>query len=104
MVALTMGIRKHNLKARLMLTLHDQIEYIVPMDEVDKFAYLMQEAHLKVMAYAYAAMGFNTMPVSQAYFSAVDVDTRLRKEVDDQSITPTNPKGFPIEGYSLKIS
>jgi DNA polymerase gamma 1 len=47
-------------------------------------------------------MGINELPQSCAYFSAVDVDKVLRKEVDMDCITPSNKEAIP-HGESLDI-
>lgn len=47
------------------------------------------------------AMGMQDLPQSVAFFSAVDVDQCLRKEVVMDCVTPSNPTG--LEGrYGLK--
>jgi hypothetical protein len=47
-------------------------------------------------------MGIDDLPQSCAYFSAVDIDHVLRKEVDMDCITPSNPNAIP-PGESIDI-
>lgn len=39
------------------------------------------------------ALGMQDLPQSVAFFSAVDIDTCLRKEVTMDCVTPSNPAG-----------
>jgi hypothetical protein len=47
-------------------------------------------------------MGIDDLPQSCAYFSAVDIDHVLRKEVDMDCITPSHPNAIP-PGESIDI-
>jgi DNA polymerase gamma 1 len=47
-------------------------------------------------------MGINELPQSCAFFSAVDIDRVLRKEVDMDCVTPSHPDKIP-HGESLDI-
>lgn len=39
-------------------------------------------------------LGMNDLPQSVAFFSAVDIDQCLRKEVNMDCVTPSNPAGL----------
>lgn len=39
-------------------------------------------------------LGMNDLPQSVAFFSAVDIDQCLRKEVNMDCVTPSNPTGL----------
>lgn len=54
------------------------------------------------------ALGLQDLPQSVAFFSAVDIDQCLRKEVNMDCVTPSNPAGLeqrynlsPGEFYTL---
>jgi DNA polymerase gamma 1 len=94
-------IERDNIRARLMFTVHDELKYLVKEEDAVKFAYILQEVHLAVKAYAYDAVGFQSMPASQAWFSSIEIDDRFRKEYSDECRTPTNPAGFPVTGFAL---
>jgi DNA polymerase gamma 1 len=47
-------------------------------------------------------MGIDDLPQACAYFSAVDIDHVLRKEVDMDCVTPSHPNAIP-HGESLDI-
>lgn len=46
------------------------------------------------------ALGISDLPQSVAFFSAVDIDQCLRKEVTMDCVTPSNPTGLERR-YSL---
>ena len=96
-------IRRFNLDARLAITVHDEIRYLVR--EVDKYrgAMALQVANVWTRAMFSQQMGINDLPQSCAYFSAVDIDHVLRKEVDIDCVTPSHPNKIP-HGESLDIT
>ncbi|POR38703.1 DNA polymerase gamma, mitochondrial [Tolypocladium paradoxum] len=95
-------IRRFNIDARLAITVHDEIRYLVK--DVDKYraALALQVANVWTRAMFAQQAGINDLPQSCAYFSAVDIDHVLRKEVDMDCVTPSHPT--PIApGESLDI-
>ena len=96
-------IRRYNLNARLAITVHDEIRYLVQEDDKYKAAMALQVANVWTRAMFSQQMGINDLPQSCAYFSAVDIDHVLRKEVDMDCITPSNTKAIP-PGESLGIN
>ncbi|EPS44568.1 hypothetical protein H072_1479 [Dactylellina haptotyla CBS 200.50] len=96
-------IQQYNLKARLMITVHDEIRYIVQTADRYKVAMALQIANLWTRSMFAQQMGINDLPQSCAFFSAVDIDHVLRKEVDLDCVTPSNP--IPIApGESVDIT
>lgn len=95
-------IRKYKLDARLAITVHDEIRYLVNSKDRYRAALALQVANVWTRAMFSQQMGINDLPQSCAYFSAVDVDTVLRKEVDMDCVTPSNPDPIP-PGESLDI-
>ncbi|KAI9716268.1 MAG: DNA-directed DNA polymerase gamma mip1 [Candelaria pacifica] len=96
-------IRRFNLDARLAITVHDEIRYLVKEGDKYRVAMALQTANLWTRAMFSQQMGINDLPQSCAYFSAVDIDKVLRKEVDMDCITPSHPHKIP-HGESLDIS
>jgi DNA polymerase gamma 1 len=94
--------RRYNLDCRLSITVHDEIRYLVK--EADKYraALALQVANVWTRAMFSQQMGINELPQSCAYFSAVDIDHVLRKEVDMDCITPSHASAIP-HGESLDI-
>ena len=96
-------IRRFNLDARLAITVHDEIRYLVKEEDKYRGAMALQVANLWTRAIFSQQMGINELPQSCAYFSAVDIDHVLRKEVDMDCVTPSHPEKIP-HGESLDIN
>ncbi|RVD88516.1 uncharacterized protein DFL_002698 [Arthrobotrys flagrans] len=88
-------IQQYKLNARLMITVHDEIRYIVQWDDRYKVAMALQVANIWTRSMFSQQMGINDLPQSCAFFSAVDIDHVLRKEVDLDCVTPSNPDPIP---------
>ncbi|MCJ1314006.1 DNA-directed DNA polymerase gamma mip1 [Agyrium rufum] len=96
-------IQRFSLDARLALTVHDEIRYLVKSEDRYKTAMALQIANIWTRAIFSEQMGIQDLPQSCAFFSAVDIDKVLRKEVDMDCITPSNPIKIP-HGESLGIT
>ncbi|KAF2710137.1 DNA polymeras-like protein gamma [Pleomassaria siparia CBS 279.74] len=94
--------RRFNLNARLSVTVHDEIRYLVKEEDKYRAAMALQVANIWTRAMFSQQMGINELPQSCAYFSAVDIDHVLRKEVDMDCITPSHKDKIP-HGESLDI-
>lgn len=96
-------IRKFNLKARLAITVHDEIRYLVKDEDRYRAAMALQIANVWTRAIFAQQVGIDDLPQSCAYFSAIDVDHVLRKEVDLDCVTPSNQHKIP-HGETLDIN
>ncbi|KAH7313416.1 DNA polymerase family A-domain-containing protein [Stachybotrys elegans] len=95
-------IRRFNIDARVAITVHDEIRYLVKNEDKYRAALALQVANLWTRAMFSQQVGIEDLPQSCAYFSAVDIDHVLRKEVDMDCVTPSHPT--PIApGESLDI-
>ena len=90
------------LDARVALTVHDEIRYLVKSKHRYKAAMALQVANLWTRAIFSEQMGINDLPQSCAFFSSVDIDKVLRKEVNMDCITPSNKAKIP-HGESVTI-
>ncbi|KAI7082301.1 DNA polymerase gamma [Hortaea werneckii] len=95
--------RRYNINARLALTVHDEIRYLAKDHDKYRCAMALQVANLWTRAMFAQQVGIEDLPQSCAYFSAVDVDHVLRKEVDMDCVTPSHPEKIP-PGQSLDIT
>lgn len=95
-------IRRFNLDARLAITVHDEIRYLVREKDKYKAAMALQVSNVWTRAMFSQQMGINDLPQSCAYFSAVDIDHVLRKEVNMDCVTPSHPEKIP-HGESIDI-
>lgn len=101
-VSMDFLVRRFNINARLAITVHDEIRYIVHEEDKYKAAMALQVANIWTRAMFAQQVGIDDLPQSCAYFSAIDIDHVLRKEVDMDCITPSHPT--PIDpGESLDI-
>lgn len=96
-------IRRFNIDARLAITVHDEIRYLVKEEDKYRGAMALQVANVWTRAMFSQQMGINDLPQSCAYFSAVDIDHVLRKEVDMDCVTPSHPEKIP-HGESVSIN
>ncbi|KAK4696522.1 DNA polymerase gamma 1, partial [Lecanoromycetidae sp. Uapishka_2] len=96
-------IRRFNINARLAITVHDEIRYLVKEEDKYRGAMALQVANVWTRAMFSQQMGINDLPQSCAYFSAVDIDHVLRKEVDMDCVTPSHPEKIP-HGESVSIN
>lgn len=101
-VSMNYLIRRYGLDARLALTVHDEIRYLVKKEHRYKVSKALQVANVWTRAMFSQQMGIEDLPQSCAWFSAVDIDTVLRKEVDLDCVTPSHPDPIP-SGESLDI-
>ena len=88
-------IRRFNIDARLAITVHDEIRYLVKNEDKYRAAMALQVANVWTRAMFAQQMGIDDLPQSCAYFSAVDFDHVLRKEVDMECITPSHSTPIP---------
>ncbi|KAJ5893826.1 DNA polymerase gamma [Penicillium taxi] len=96
-------IRRFNIQARLSITVHDEIRYLVKEEDKYRAALALQIANVWTRAIFSQQAGIDDLPQSCAYFSAVDVDHVLRKEVDMDCVTPSHPHKIP-HGETLDIA
>lgn len=101
-VAMDYLCRRFGVDARVAMTVHDEIRYLVRDDDRYRAAMALQVANLWTRAMFAQQVGIDDLPQSCAYFSAVDIDHVLRKEVDMDCVTPSQAVPIP-PGESLDI-
>ncbi|XP_014296210.1 DNA polymerase subunit gamma-1, mitochondrial [Microplitis demolitor] len=80
--------------ARFCLSFHDEIRYLVPGRFKYNAALAMHVTNLLTRSFCAAKLGIHDLPMSVAFFAAVEVDTVLRKEASSDCKTPSNPYGM----------
>ncbi|KAJ2549786.1 DNA-directed DNA polymerase gamma mip1 [Coemansia sp. RSA 1933] len=103
LVSMTYLARRYNIDMRFVISVHDEVRYMVADRDVPRAALALQISNLWVRSLFSYRLGIEDLPQSVAFFSAVDVDHVLRKEVDMPCITPTNPTPIP-PGVSYGIN
>ncbi|KAK7415885.1 DNA-directed DNA polymerase gamma mip1 [Neonectria punicea] len=101
-VAMDYLTRRFSLDARLSITVHDEIRYLVKNEDRYRAAMALQVANVWTRAMFAQQVGIDDLPQSCAYFSSVDIDHVLRKEVDMDCITPSHPDAI-APGESIDI-
>ncbi|KAJ4424350.1 DNA-directed DNA polymerase gamma mip1 [Gnomoniopsis sp. IMI 355080] len=96
-------IRRFNIKARLAITVHDEIRYLVKDEDNYRTAMALQVANLWTRCMFAQQIGIDDLPQACAFFSAVDIDHVLRKEVDLDCVTPSHKDPIP-PGESIDIT
>ncbi|QPG74169.1 hypothetical protein FOA43_001493 [Brettanomyces nanus] len=94
--------RIYKIPARLCLTVHDEIRYIAKWEDRYRLGILLQIANLWTRGMFCHQVGIDDVPQGCAFFSSVDFDHVIRKEVNMDCITPSNEKPI-LHGESLDI-
>jgi len=85
--------RRFKIPAQFILSIHDEVWWMVPEKYAEQFAVVFQMAHLYSWARFQAGCNMADLPLSRAFFSGVAIDDRLRKSPDECTVTPSNPDG-----------
>uniref|UniRef100_A0A7E4WC68 DNA-directed DNA polymerase n=1 Tax=Panagrellus redivivus TaxID=6233 RepID=A0A7E4WC68_PANRE len=91
---------KYDIKARFVLSIHDEIRYMVTEEDQYRCALALTLSNMYVRAAISQKLGINELPKSVAFFSQVDIDTVLRKEVDIPCRSPDGqlvPPGVALD-------
>ncbi|CAG9765430.1 unnamed protein product [Ceutorhynchus assimilis] len=87
-------------KIRFCISFHDEVRYLVPDRYKYQAALALHVANLMTRSFCVTKLGLNDLPHSVAFFSSVEVDKVLRKECDNDCVTPSNPHGLH-KGYGI---
>jgi len=88
--------------ARFCLSFHDEVRYLVPSRYKYNAALAMHVTNLMTRAFCASRLNMKDLPMSVAFFTAVEVDTVLRKESTHDCKTPSNPHGLQ-NGYDIPL-
>ncbi|EKM59439.1 uncharacterized protein PHACADRAFT_205649 [Phanerochaete carnosa HHB-10118-sp] len=95
-------MKKYDIKARYLISVHDELRYLVKEEDKYRAALALQIANLWTRCLFALRLGLDDLPQGVGFFSAVDIDKVLRKEVDMPCVTPSHP--VPIApGESLDV-
>ncbi|ORE01434.1 hypothetical protein BCV72DRAFT_321493 [Rhizopus microsporus var. microsporus] len=95
-------IRRYNINARFMLSVHDEVRYLSSAEDKQRTAFALQVANIWTRAFFSYKLGIHNLPQSVAFFSAVDIDHVLRKEPNMPCLTPSNEEKIS-EGVSCSL-
>ena len=71
-----------------------QFQPLLPSTDRYRAAMALQIVNLWTRALFSSAVGIDDLPLSVAFFTTVELDTTIRKDVDDEAVTPSNPEGI----------
>src|SRR5258708_19325536 len=95
-------IQTYDIEGRFLISVHDELRYLVADRDRYRAALALQIANLWTRCFFAYRVGMGDLRQGVAFFSAVDVDSVLRKETDMSCVTPSHPKPIP-PGESLNI-
>ena len=91
----------YQVKARFIMSYHDEVWAIAEDGYEIKTAACFQIAHIWAWALLSERLGLNDLPINGVWFPEVNIDTVWRKEVDMSILTPSNDHQ-PPNGIGLK--
>lgn len=81
---------KSGIHVELMVTVHDEISFMCRQSDHKKLVAIMQIAHSIVWARLFKSARLSAIPAFRYFYSAVEVDTTWRKDVNDNGCTKHN--------------
>ncbi|KAM9754131.1 DNA polymerase subunit gamma-1 isoform 1-T1 [Menidia menidia] len=94
LVAMKWLFEEHDIDGRFCISIHDEVRYLIRSEDRYRAALALQVTNLLTRSVFAHALGMKDLPQSVAFFSAVDIDQCLRKEVVMDCATPSNPTGL----------
>eukprot|EP00095_Tigriopus_kingsejongensis_P001062 maker-scaffold631_size122145-snap-gene-0.45 protein:Tk01062 transcript:maker-scaffold631_size122145-snap-gene-0.45-mRNA-1 annotation:"dna polymerase subunit gamma-1 isoform x1" len=102
LVAMKWLIVEFNIDARFVISIHDEVRYLVKEEDTYRAALALQISNVLVRALFASQLGMNSLPESVAFFSGVDIDQVLRKDPFSDCVTPSNPQGLAL-GHGIPL-
>ncbi|GAB1600553.1 DNA polymerase subunit gamma-1-like isoform X2 [Argonauta hians] len=100
LVSMKWLLEEFSIDGRFSISIHDEVRYLVRQEDNYRAALALQITNLFTRCMCAHKLGISDLPQSVAFFSAVDIDTCLRKEVNLDCVTPSNPFGLET-GYNI---
>ncbi|XP_041965966.1 DNA polymerase subunit gamma-1 [Alosa sapidissima] len=94
LVAMRWLLEEYDIDGRFCISIHDEVRYLVCSEDRYRAALALQITNLLTRCMFAYKLDLQDLPQSVAFFSAVDVDQCLRKEVTMDCVTPSNPTGL----------
>ncbi|XP_063433085.1 DNA polymerase subunit gamma-1-like [Mytilus trossulus] len=92
---------EYDIDGRFAISIHDEVRYLVKEEDQYRAALALHITNLLTRSLFAYKLGMEDLPQSVAFFSAVDIDQCLRKEVTMNCVTPSNPHGME-RGYGIQ--
>lgn len=94
LVAMKWLFEEFAIDGRFCISIHDEVRYLVREEDRYRAALALQITNLLTRCMFAHKLGLNDLPQSVAFFSTIDIDQCLRKEVTMDCKTPSNPTGM----------
>ncbi|KGL80671.1 DNA polymerase subunit gamma-1, partial [Tinamus guttatus] len=94
LVSMKWLFEEFDINGRFCISIHDEVRYLVQTQDRYRAALALQITNLLTRCMFAYKLGLQDLPQSVAFFSAVDIDQCLRKEVTMSCATPSNPTGM----------
>nr|XP_033776955.1 DNA polymerase subunit gamma-1 isoform X2 [Geotrypetes seraphini] len=94
LVSMKWLFEEFDIDGRFCISIHDEVRYLVRSDDRYRAALALQLTNLFTRCMFAYKLGIEDLPQSVAFFSSVDIDQCLRKEVTMDCKTPSNPTGM----------
>ncbi|NWV01370.1 DPOG1 polymerase, partial [Upupa epops] len=94
LVAMKWLFEEFDINGRFCISIHDEVRYLVQEQDRYRAALALQITNLLTRCMFAYKLGLQDLPQSVAFFSTVDIDQCLRKEVTMNCATPSNPTGM----------
>ncbi|KAI9208094.1 DNA polymerase family A-domain-containing protein [Polychytrium aggregatum] len=94
--------RRMGISGRFLLSIHDEVRFLVKEEDEVPASLALHISNLWVRALFASRVGIHDLPLSVSFFSCVDIDHCLRKEVYMNCVTPSNSAPIDV-GFSLSI-
>ncbi|XP_077119601.1 DNA polymerase subunit gamma-1 isoform X4 [Ranitomeya variabilis] len=94
LVAMKWLFEEYDIDGRFCISIHDEVRYLVRSEDRYRAALALQITNLLTRCLFAYKLGMQDLPQSVAFFSAVDIDRCMRKEVNMDCKTPSNPTGM----------
>ncbi len=104
LVAIAFLSRYYGVNMRYMLSIHDEIHYLAPIEESKKAGIIWQIAHSLVWGTLLERLGMPGLPVQSVYASGIAIDYRLRKATDEKTTTISHDGSNEPDGKEYLIS
>lgn len=90
----------YKIDGRFSISIHDEVRYLVSSQDRYRAALALQITNLLTRCMFAYKLNMPDLPLSVAFFSAVDIDKCMRKETTFDCVTPSNPRGL-LKAYSI---
>lgn len=87
-------IEKYSIRARFTISIHDEIRYMCVEEDRYRTALALQISNFLTRCMFAHKLGMADLPLGVAFFSSVEIDKAMRKQHNDDCVTPSNPLGL----------